>query len=368
MYATEAIVMGAGVVGLACARKLTQMGIETIVLESESNFGQGISSRNSEVIHAGIYYPENSLKASLCLKGRDLLYDYCKKYNVPHQKIGKLIVATSSDQSNELEKIFHQAKRNGCEEVEMASSKMIKKESNQLKCYAAIHSPMTGIVDSHSLMMSMLGNIEECGGNLILKSKILDGEILDNGIKITIDDYEKTTIKAKYVVNSLGLEAVPFLKKLNGFPSSEIPNYAYAKGSYFSLLGKNPFKKLIYPIPEKAGLGIHLTIDLQGNARFGPDVEWISEVDFNVPYKSNEKFLKAIKQYWPSISLDRLSPSYAGIRPKLGNKENPYNDFLIQDFENHKIKGLVNLLGIESPGLTSSIAIADMVAYRLLEV
>ena len=368
VHNTEAIVIGAGVVGLACAKDLARMGIETIVLESECSYGQGTSSRNSEVIHAGIYYPENSLKASLCVEGRSLIYDYCENFRIPYKKIGKLIVASSSDQSDQLEQIFIQGKKNGCTELEMASSKIIKRENSELRCSSAIFSPMTGIIDSHALMTSFIANFEEYGGTLVPNSKVIEGEILDNGIKLRLDDSENTEIKANYVVNSMGLHAIPFLKRLKGFPLSKVPEYSYAKGSYFSLLGNNPFTKLIYPVPEKGGLGIHLTIDLHGNARFGPDVEWVDNINFDVPVNKREKFYQAIRQYWPSISKERLSPSYSGIRPKIGSKENTYNDFMIQDYTHHNIKGLINLLGIESPGLTSSLSIANYVTKKLLEI
>lgn len=364
-FKVDAIVIGAGVVGLALARNLASAGLETIVLESELNFGQGTSSRNSEVIHGGLYYAHESLKARLCVDGRAMLYEYCDQKHIPFQKIGKWIVASSADQLEKLQKIYLQAQANGCSEVHYLTSQEIKSKEPQLKCLAALCSPETGIIDTHSLMMALLADFENAGGQIILKAPVQSVKIMNGKIHVAIGGNDPSSLETKYLINSAGLKAVPLLSRFEGFPVACIPQYCYAKGNYFSLLGKSPFSRLIYPIPEVAGLGIHFTLDLNGAGKFGPDVEWTENENYVVDSTRKILFYEAIKSYWPDISLEQLQPAYAGIRPKLGTKENLHPDFLIQTEKDHQIRGLVNLLGIESPGLTSCLSIADYVANKL---
>jgi L-2-hydroxyglutarate oxidase LhgO len=341
------------------------LGLETIVLEANSAFGQGISSRNSEVIHAGLYYPQNSLKAQLCVDGRARLYEYCHQRHIPHQKIGKWIVASSQNQLDKLGNIYLQAQANGCSEVHYLTEQEIKSKEPQLKCLAALHSPETGIIDSHSLMMALLADFENEGGQIIFNAPVEKIVMSGEKIKILVGGIEPTTIETSYLINSAGLQAVPLLSKFEGFPVECVPKYCYAKGNYFSLQGKSPFSRLIYPIPEVGGLGIHLTLDLNGAAKFGPDVEWIESENYVVDPARKILFYEAIKSYWPGIPLERLQSAYSGIRPKLGTTDNLYQDFLIQTEKDHRIPGLVNLLGIESPGLTSCLSIANYVLGEL---
>lgn len=364
-YRADAVVIGAGVVGLACARRLALAGLETVVLESEKTIGQGISSRNSEVIHAGIYYRPGSLKARLCRNGRDQLYAYCESRNVSHQRVGKLIVASSPDQLAGLDKIRDNALANGCLDLQVLDGATARSLEPELECVAALFSPSTGTVDSHGLMVSLLGELESHGGVIAYGAPVVAGEIRANGIHLQLGDAEASTVVARIVINSAGLEAPVVASTLKGFPALHVPSRCFAKGSYFSLSGKSPFKHLIYPVPERGGLGIHLTLDLAGQARFGPDVEWIERCEYEVDARKAERFLAAIQHYWPGCSLDRLQPAYAGIRPKLGCKEQFADDFDIQCEMKHGIAGLINLFGIESPGLTSCLAIADEVAARL---
>jgi len=364
-FKVDAIVIGAGAVGLALARNLVSVGLETIVLESELTFGQGTSSRNSEVIHGGLYYAQDSLKAQLCVEGRVRLYDYCDQRHIPFQKIGKWIVASSADQLEKLQKIYLQAQANGCSEVHYLTEQEIKSKEPQLKCLTALCSPETGIIDSHSLMMALLADFENAGGQIIFKAPVMSAKLMNGQIYVAVGGGEPSTLETQYLINSAGLQAVPLLSRFEGFPAECIPQYCYAKGNYFSLEGKSPFSRLIYPIPEAAGLGIHFTLDLNGAGKFGPDVQWIENQNYVVDSTRKMLFYEAIKSYWPGITLDRLQPAYAGIRPKLGTKENLHSDFLIQTEKDHQIRGLVNLLGIESPGLTSCLSIADYVMKEL---
>lgn len=356
--------IGAGVVGLACARELAMNGFETYVLEKESSFGNGISSRNSEVIHAGLYYPTDSLKAKLCVEGRKLLYEYCRSRNIPHKKIGKWVVAKKA-QEEKLLSIYQQALANGCHEVAFIDKIEALRIEPELSADLILNSPETGIVDVHSLMMAFLSDFESDGGHVIFNSEVSSWGLNDRGVSITLNDADHTTIQAKYVVNSAGLYAVPLLEKLVGFPKDLIPPYWYVKGNYFSLAGASPFSRLIYPLPEKDGLGVHLTLDLGGKAKFGPDVEKVTELDYGVSSERAFSFVQAIKCYWKNINIDLLQPNYSGIRPKIGRGDAGYDDFIIQDQTKHKIAGLINLLGIESPGITASLAIADVIARNL---
>lgn len=366
-YDVDAIVIGAGVVGLACARALAEAGMETLVLEKEGSFGQGISSRNSEVIHAGLYYSPGSLKAKLCRSGRDLLYRYCDDKSIPYKKLGKWVVANGEQQCKELAKIHDAAKSNHCEDVYIISGKEAINIEQELKAELVLVSPSTGIIDSHSLMMSLLADIEHRGGKLVPHTKVDGIDPGSGAIIVEIDDEAGTTVSTRFLINAAGLSAVDVAKKIKQYPADLLPETCFAKGNYYSLLGKAPFSRLIYPVPEPGGLGVHLTLDLAGRGRFGPDVEWVKQLDYSVTHSKAkiEQFCQAIKQYWPGCNEQRLEPDYAGIRPKIGAPENFLKDFVIQCPKGHGIPGLINLFGIESPGLTACLAIANESVRRL---
>lgn len=354
-------------VGLACARALAEAGMETLVLEKESSLGQGISSRNSEVIHAGLYYSPGSLKAKLCRSGRDLLYRYCDDKSIPYKKLGKWVVANGEQQCKELAKIHDAAKSNHCEDVYIISGKEAINIEQELKAELVLVSPSTGIIDSHSLMMSLLADIEHRGGKLVPHTKVDGIDPGSGAIIVEIDDEAGTTVSTRFLINAAGLSAVDVAKKIKQYPADLLPETCFAKGNYYSLLGKAPFSRLIYPVPEPGGLGVHLTLDMVGRGRFGPDVEWVTQLDYSVTHSKVkiEQFCQAIKQYWPACNEQRLEPDYAGIRPKIGTPENLFKDFVIQCPKGHGIPGLINLFGIESPGLTACIAIANESVRRL---
>lgn len=365
----DCIVIGAGVVGLAVARALAQTGLETIVLESQDAIGTGTSSRNSEVVHAGIYYPQGSLKARLCVRGRDALYSYCDQHGIAFKRCGKLIVATSNDQIPALQAIAAAAAANGVDDLVWLTSDQAQAKEPALNCVAALESPSTGIVDSHSLMVTLQGELEAAGGMVAFCSPLVAGQVLAGGAEGTllhVGGDEAMTIQARYVVNCAGLHALDIAHRLDGLPSESIPRGRLAKGNYYSLTGATPFSRLIYPVPQNGGLGVHLTLDLNGRARFGPDVEWTDTLDYTVNPRRADAFYSAIRRYWPQLPDDVLCPDYAGIRPKLWTESGADADFMIQDATEHGIKGLVNLYGIESPGLTAALAIADEVVRRLV--
>ena len=364
-FNVDAVIIGAGVIGLACARKLAAAGLETLVLEKESQIGQGISSRNSEVIHAGLYYPPGSLKARLCRTGREQLYAYCGSHSIPHRQTGKLVVASSEEQVAALTLIADRAKTNGCSEVCLIDGFAAMKIEPELNCVMALHSPRTGIIDSHALMVSLLGDLQKAGGTLAVCTAIDSGDVSNGFILVRTRGEEACEINASYVINSAGLDAPRVASSFQNLPGNTIPQPCYAKGTYFTLTGKSPFKKLIYPVPESGGLGVHLTIDMQGQARFGPDVEWVEKPDYTVDANKAEHFFRAIKTYWPGCELARLQPGYVGIRPKIGTPADFAEDFIIQSEETHGVKGLINLYGMESPGLTACLAIADEVSNKL---
>ena len=361
MERVDCVVIGAGVVGLACARALALAGREVVILEEAGAIGTETSSRNSEVIHAGIYYAPGSAKALLCVEGRELLYRYCEERSVAHRRCGKLIVATSAEQVAALHKIQAQAAANGVRDLRILTAVEAKAMEPALRCVAALYSPSTGIVDSHALMLAYLGEAEDHGAMHALLSPVTGGEIEGNGIALEVGGSEPMRIHARTVINSAGLMAQRFAKSLRGFPSDKIPPLYYAKGNYYSLAARPPFTRLIYPVPEAAGLGVHLTLDLAGQARFGPDVEWITEIDYDVDLSRADGFYRAIRDYWPGLKDGQLAPGYAGVRPKLSGPGEPANDFMIQGPAEHGVPGLVNLFGIESPGLTASLALAEQV-------
>jgi L-2-hydroxyglutarate oxidase LhgO len=365
MERVDTIVIGAGVVGLACARALALAGREVIVLEAESAIGTHTSSRNSEVIHAGIYYPPGSLKAALCVAGRSALYPYLAEHGIPHRNCGKLIVATDETQLAGLEKLRAQAMANGVSDLRMLSASEARAMEPELACAAALHSLSTGIIDSHGFMLALLGDAEERGAALAFRSPVLGGRVGHEGVELEVGGTEPMRLLARTVVNSAGLFAQATAARVEGFPQDRLPPYYYCKGNYFSLSGRSPFTRLIYPAPEAAGLGVHLTLDLAGQARFGPDVEWVERIDYDVDPRRAESFYAAIRRYWPGLQDDSLRPAYSGIRPKIQARGEPSRDFLIQGPRDHGVPGLVNLFGIESPGLTAALAIGEHVRELL---
>ncbi|MFH0129593.1 NAD(P)/FAD-dependent oxidoreductase [Variovorax sp. VaC1] len=362
----DCVVIGGGVVGLAVARALALAGREVLVLETEGAIGTGTSSRNSEVIHAGIYYPQGSLKARLCVEGKQLLYAYAAERGVPHQRCGKLIVATSAEQAGQLDAIRAKAAANGVDDLVQISAEQAIAMEPQLHCVAALHSPSTGIVDSHALMLSLLGDLENAGGMLALKSPITRAECESDAIVLIAED--GTTLRCRSVVNAAGLGAPALARRFEGLPAAAVPTEYFAKGNYFTLSGKAPFGRLIYPVPEPGGLGVHLTVDLGGQAKFGPDVQWVASADdLVVDPARGEGFYAEVRKYWPALPDGALIPGYAGMRPKISGPGEPAADFVIDGPEAHGVPGVVNLFGIESPGLTSSLAIGRYVAAMLAD-
>ena len=353
--------IGAGVVGLAAARALALAGREVIILEAEDTIGTHTSSRNSEVIHAGIYYPKDSLKARLCVAGRKRLYRYCAEHGVPHLRCGKLIVATSEGQVAELESIRRRAHANGVADVDWVSRAGALEMEPELHCVAALHSPSTGIIDSHALMLACLGDAEDAGAMLALKSPLLRARVRDRRIELDVGGAEPMRLAARTVVNSAGITAPSVARRIDGFPPEMVPPEFYAKGNYYTLARCSPFSRLVYPVPEPGGLGVHVTLDLGGRARFGPDVEWIERIDYTVDPGRAEGFYGAIRRYWPGLPDGALEPGYAGIRAKTSGPGEPASDFIVQGPAQHGVAGLVNLFGIESPGLTASPALAEAV-------
>jgi L-2-hydroxyglutarate oxidase LhgO len=362
----DCVVVGAGVIGLACARRFAQGGREVLILEAEGDIGSGVSARNSEVIHAGIYYPTGSLKARLCVAGRKRLYDYCAEHGVTAGRVGKLVVATSAAQIPTLHALMQQARANGVDDLAVLTADEARRLEPELSCVAAFHSPSTGIIDTHGLMLSLLGEAEARGAALARHAPVQRGWIEDDGrVTLAVGGAEPMQVTARRLVNAAGLGAQAIAGNLEGYPADRIPSLHYAKGNYFSLSGRSPFSRLIYPMPEAAGLGVHLTLDLAGQARFGPDVEWVDSLDYDVDARRGELFYAAIRTYWPGLRDDALQPAYAGIRPKLQSPGAAAADFRIDGPETHGLAGQVHLFGIESPGLTSCLAIADEAAERL---
>ncbi|WP_208512230.1 NAD(P)/FAD-dependent oxidoreductase [Variovorax paradoxus] len=360
----DCAVIGGGVVGLAVARALALAGREVMVLEAEGAIGTGTSSRNSEVIHAGIYYPQGSLKATLCVEGKQLLYAYAEARGVPHRRCGKLIVATSAEQVAELEAIRLKAAANGVDDLEQVSAAQAVALEPQLRCMAALVSPSTGIVDSHALMLSLLGDLENAGGMLALKSAVTRADLEEGGIVLTAQD--GTRLRCRSVVNAAGLGAPDLARHFGGLATETVPTAYFAKGNYFTLSGRAPFGRLVYPVPEPGGLGVHLTIDLGGQAKFGPDVQWVSSPDdLVVDPARGDAFYAEVRKYWPALPDGALIPGYAGMRPKISGPGDPAADFRIDGPRAHGVRGLVNLFGIESPGLTSSLAIGRHVVDLL---
>jgi len=367
----DAVVVGAGVVGLAVARALALAGRETIVVEADSGIGNGISSRNSEVIHAGIYDAPGSLKARLCVAGRRLLYPYCEAHRVGHRRCGKLVVAGTPAQVETLRAIEERALGNGVEGLRWLSGAEARELEPALHGEAVLLSTATGIIDSHALMLAYLGDLERAGGALVVRSPLEGAVVRGNGFVLRIGGESPLEIEAGVLVNAAGLHAPALARRIDGLDPAHVPRQWFAKGNYFALSGASPFARLIYPVPEPGGLGVHLTLDLAGQARFGPDVEWLdvgaaAAIDYAVDPARSALFYAAIRRYWPGLKDGALVPAYSGVRPKLQGPGEPVRDFMLQGPEAHGVAGLVNLFGIESPGLTASLAIADETLRRLV--
>ena len=358
----DTIVVGAGVVGLAIARALAVAGNDVLILEEKHLFGSETSARNSEVIHAGIYYPKNSHKALLCIRGKQLLYDYCKTHAIEHKQLGKIIVATSVSQVSELDAINARARANGVEDLQRLSGDDITALEPAIVAKAGLLSPSTGIIDSHGLMLSLLGSAESHGAMIAYNSKVDHIAMSDDGFSVTVVDQGKITIDCKRVVNAAGHGACAVANAIQHLPRECIPVARFSKGNYFRLQAKTPVSRLIYPVPEPGGLGVHITLDLGGQSRFGPDVQAQELLDYNVDAERAMQFYDAIRRYWPALEDNTLVPDYAGVRPKVAFDNVLASDFIIQGKQTHGIDGLVNLYGIESPGLTSSLAIAEWVS------
>jgi L-2-hydroxyglutarate oxidase LhgO len=359
----DCIVIGAGVIGLAVARALARAGREVVILERERQFGMHTSSRNSEVIHAGIHYAPQSLKARLCVAGRDLLYRYCAERGIGHRRCGKFTVATAESQVATLEMIERNALANGVFDLEWLDADQAGRIEPQLTCVRALSSPSTGIIDSHAYMQSLLADAEAAGANISYGTEVVSLRPTPAGIETCIAGELDPVVRAHLVVNSAGLQAHRVAASIEGFPAQHIPSVSFAKGSYFALTGASPFARLVYPAPRAGGhLGIHMTIDLAGAARFGPDTEWVEVIDYAVEPRRVSIFADVIRQYWPRLDAARLYPAYAGIRPKISGAGEATRDFCISGPQDHGIAGMVNLFGMESPGLTASLALGEYIA------
>lgn len=352
---TDCVVIGAGVIGLAVARALARAGRDVLVVEADGAIGTGTSSRNSEVIHAGLYYPEGSVKARFCKAGRTRLYAYCARHGIPHRRLGKLVVATSDAERPKLAEIALRAEANGVDDLVLLDAGEARRLEPELTAAAALLSPSTGIVDSHAFMLSLRGEAEDAGALFAFRTPVTGGAVEDAGIRLSLGGAEPCIMEAGFVVNAAGLAAHHVAASIDGVAAASVPAIRFAKGNYFGLSGKAPFSRLVYPVPEPGGLGVHLTLDMAGRARFGPDVEWIEAPDYRVAPERAEPFYAAIRRYWPALPDGALYADYAGIRVKVPGGE---SDFVIAT----DAPGLISLYGIESPGLTASLAIADHIA------
>lgn len=358
----ENVVIGAGVIGLAIARALAAAGRDVLVLEQAGHFGSETSSRNSEVIHAGIYYPKDSLKARYCVEGRRMLYDYCRSHNIPHRACGKLIVATSEAEIPTLEELWEKATRNNVNDLTFLNQKEALVLEPSLMCQAALLSPSTGIIDSHQLMLAYIGEIEDGSGTIASNAPFQSARPDKYGFIVTA---QGMTLTCRNLINSGGLHAQTIAAQIQGLAPDHIPRRYLTKGSYFTMTAAAPFSRLIYPVPNTASLGIHVGLDMAGQIRFGPDQEWIETIDYNVDPSRSDDFYDAIRRYFPALPDECLIPAYAGIRPKLQSPTGAAADFVIDDEGVHSLPGLINLFGIESPGLTSSLKIGSVVTDRL---
>ncbi|MGA0614113.1 NAD(P)/FAD-dependent oxidoreductase [Paracoccus sp. KR1-242] len=365
MEDVDCVVIGAGVVGLAAARALAMAGREVLVLETAETIGTGISSRNSEVIHAGIYYPRDSLMARACVFGRRSLYDYCEDRGIDVRRCGKIIVATDAAEAEQLAAIHARAEANGVENIRLLAARDLRVMEPALDCVAGLLSPETGIIDSHGLMLALQGDAEAHGALFSFHSPVRSGRITAAGIELDVMGVDPVTLRARSVVNAAGLFAPQLAGAFAGLDPAHVPRAFFAKGHYFLLRGRSPFSRLIYPVPVPGGLGVHLALDLGGQAKFGPDVSWVDSPDYSFDPGREEGFYHAIRRYWPDLADGALVPGYTGIRPKIVPQGAPAQDFVVQGPEIHGVPGLVNLFGIESPGLTSSLFLGDLVAARL---
>lgn len=361
----DCVIIGAGVVGLAVARALAMRGREVVVLEAANAIGTQTSSRNSEVIHAGIYYPADSLKAVLCVQGRELLYAYCQEHGVAHERLGKVIVATTEAERPTLEKYLHAARANGVHDLKEIDQAQMRELEPKVTSVGGLLSPSTGIIDSHALMLAYQGDVEARGGFLALASPVLSGRVGDDGLRLEVGGASPSSVTARCVVNCAGLAAPAVARSFAGLPRARVPQEYFARGHYFVLNGRSPFRRLVYPIAEHGGLGVHVTLDLAGRARFGPDVEWIEKPDYTFDRLRKAQFVAAIRRYYPELDESRVAAGYTGIRPKISGPAAPAADFMISGPADHGVRGLVNLFGIESPGLTASLAIAERVGSLL---
>ena len=357
----DCVVIGAGVIGLAVARALANRGLEVVVVEAAGAIGTETSSRNSEVIHAGIYYPVGSRKARLCVAGRKLLYRYCEEKGIRHRRVGKLIVATTDAEIPILEKYLAQARANGVDDMAWVEQAEAAKLEPHVSCVRALHSPSTGIIDSHEYLLALQGDLESKGGQVVLNSRVTRVERRGNVFEIATGDSPTPVISCRRLINAAGLHAQDVAHMIEGLPVASIPRQYLARGHYYTLSGKSPFSRLVYPVAEMGGLGIHVTLDLAGTARFGPDVQWLDAIDYSFNPDTRDKFATAIRRYYPDLDDTRLQPGYTGIRPKLSGPGQHPADFLIQGEGQHGMPGLVNLYGIESPGLTAALALAEEV-------
>ncbi|HYF59198.1 MAG TPA: NAD(P)/FAD-dependent oxidoreductase [Burkholderiaceae bacterium] len=362
MESVDAVVVGAGVVGLAIARALASAGREVLVLEAEGAFGTQTSSRNSEVIHAGLYYPAGSLKARLCVEGKARLYRYCAARGVPHRRIGKVLVATDASELGRLADVARKAEANGVP-LEPLDAAGVARLEPAVRAVAGLWSGSTGIVDSHALMLALLGDAEAEGATLVTHTPVIGGRVADGGIELRTGGAEPMALRCALVVNAAGLAAQRVAASIEGLSARHVPPARFAKGHYFTLAGRSPFSHLVYPMPDEAGLGIHVTLDLAGRCRFGPDVtRWLEAPDYAFEDGVRAGFERAIRRYWPDLPDGALQPGYTGVRPKVTGPDEPAGDFQIRGPATHGVAGLVNLFGIESPGLTASLAIAAEVA------
>ena len=362
----DVAVIGAGVIGLAVARRLATSGLSTMIIEAAPRFGTGISSRNSGVIHASLYYPPGSLRATACREGRDLLYAYCETRGVAHRRTGKLVFAATPDQLGTLDAIAASARAADVMDLELLDPGQVRGLEPALACAGALLSPSTGIIDVHELMTAYLGDAEAAGAMLACSSQVTRVSRRHGQWGIHVDGDPEPCLLAARVINCAGLGAQAVARTIEGLPPSTVPPLAYAKGNYFGYAGRHPFTRLIYPVPEPGGLGTHLTLDLQGAARFGPDVEWIDEIDYTVDLARRDRFIEAARRIWPELDPERLQPDYAGIRPKVTRAGEPAADFIVSTPAEHGLPGVVNLFGIESPGITSSLALAERVCAPIL--
>jgi L-2-hydroxyglutarate oxidase LhgO len=362
----QCIVIGAGVVGLAIGRELAMSGLEVLVADQAEDIGTGTSSRNSEVIHAGLYYPAGSLKAKLCVQGKHLLYEYCAAKGLAHARLGKLIVATNEAEKNTLEGIVKKAQANGVNDLQVLNAHEAQSLEPALSCTAALLSPSTGIIDSLALMLSYQGDAQAAGAQFVFHSPLESATVIEGGFRVAFGGSDPIELTCTWLIIAAGLSAPKLARQIQGLDRAHVPQEFFCKGSYFTLQGRAPFTHLIYPVPQAAGLGVHLTLDLGGQAKFGPDTEWIDQENYDINPSRGDSFYAAVRRYWPDLKDGALQPGYTGIRPKISGPDEPAADFVLSGPTAHGVPGLMNLFGIESPGLTSSLAIAQAVKNELL--